>query len=149
MHKLKEIATRLDGVHRREEDSRINEYELQGFAIVVAFGASDDCIELRGSVCDEFEAYEGTEIMPLRGGFVNEEGLKEINDVIGDNIGGQINLFEFIPTLKAEWSPDGNDGPAWRITPSCQFAKFNVMEDGEAFCEGAVFYLRDIEEVSA
>lgn len=105
------LATLLDGIEYPCREIR-QEWEKVAKAcnLVIAYGASDDLLELAGIISDEFGAWEGTTEM--------------IDDV----------------AVKAEWCPnDHPDNPSWRITCTKPSAKFRIMEDREVYCEGVVF----------
>lgn len=52
-------ADKLEGREYRKEITKEEEEEAKAAGIVVAFGASDDLVELRGAINDEFGAYDG------------------------------------------------------------------------------------------
>lgn len=128
---IKALATLLNGLQYEDEipQSTIKTAKEHGF--IIAFGASDDLLELRGAVDEEVGAYEGTErfinltkmaIMP----FPEDEGYCK-------------GCHELAKKLKitAEWSPKKPDC-SWLITSDYPYAPFDIMEDGELFCRGAV-----------
>jgi hypothetical protein len=138
MNRLNEIAAQLDGVEYRNEETFINQKQLAEEGIVVAFGASDDLLELRGAIDDEYGAWEGISIMLIKtkDGEIKALSWEEFHDN-RSYIGG-----EFERHITAKWCPKDTDA-SWKITPSCEHATFNVEEDGDLYCTGAVFYLKD------
>lgn len=146
---IESVAQSLDGVEYREEDAKIDASALRAAGIVVAFGASDDLLELRGAVYDEFSAWEGTTLLILNGHAVSKYDLLGARDGMGD----YDHLIKWIiddilnaghPTVTAEWAPEGK-GCAWEITTTLPYAPFRVMKDGELYCYGAVFKLPEGE----
>jgi hypothetical protein len=139
MNRLHEIAAQLNGVEYRNEDEQFDAKILCDEGIVVAYGASDDLLELRGAIDDEYGAYEGTSIMLIKTKdweikAISGEGFDENRSYIGG---------DFEHHITAEWCPKDIDA-SWKITPACEHATFNVMEDDELYCVGAVFYLKDV-----
>jgi len=147
MEQLQAVADTLDGCMEYDELNDMSEAALKQAGIVVAYGASDDNLEMRGAINDEFGSWDGTKLMHFRGGFVCDDGLKEINQAINDYSTGT-DEYEFINHIEAIWCPEDHpDNPAWLIKPNCKHATFKVIAKGEedqVFCLGAVFYLGDM-----
>lgn len=135
---IEEFAKMIDGREYQGELMDQEEKQARALGFVVAFGASDDLLELRGAINDEHNApgavvVVGNKLLPDP-----DEREEEVLRKYGAWDAFQKKKKVGI-AVKAEWCPDGSKGPSWRITPSVPFAKFNVMEDGEVYCEGAVF----------
>lgn len=143
---IESVAQSLDGVEYLEEHTRIEAAALKTAGVVVAFGASDDLLELHGAIHDEFHAWGGTTLLIIRGRAVSESDLIDAQETLRENvewIASDI-LSAGHPTVTAEWQPDGEDC-AWKITTTLPYAPFRVMEDGNVFCWGAVFKLMEGE----
>lgn len=135
MSKLKEIADLLNGKAYREEMSEQEEFMLKELGIVVLFGASDDLAEFYGAVYDEVGVYEGSVI------YFDEEGkilnnaydTEELNDIAKPNGLKSISVIV-----------DYKDYPIFKYETNIPYEKFNIIEDGNVYCEGICFYFKDL-----
>lgn len=126
----KEFAAMLNG---REYGSEITPSEIKlakDSGLIVAFGYSDDNLELHGMVDDEVSAYDGTEVM------VRLDKM----EVVGDDACPDCMERCKSITINAEWSPK-DPSASWLITSSEPFETFDIMEDGELFCRGCVIHV--------
>ena len=130
----KDFASALNGREYGNEITREEETAAKEAGIVVAFGYSDDNIELRGAINDEIGAYEGTEI-PL-----NRYGLVK-NDCDDEDCPYFEKVRVAASLLKAIWD---RDGYSWIFEAPFPHETFEVIEDGERFCRGIVFRLADV-----
>jgi len=119
---VSELAAVLNGRQYRSEITPSEEKLAKASGLVVAFGASDDLLELRGAANDEVGAWDGAKIWVSPDGSVSNR--KKPDTIV----------------VKASWCPDGFDG-SWLIQPIVIFAPFDIMEDDELYCRGAVFAL--------
>lgn len=123
----KELESNLDGIEygnlvnfnsdAKEIFERAKENNL-----VVVFGASDDLMEFRGAIDDESDCYNG--------GFtyLDKNGITEDS---------------FRPDrIDAIWCK--ND-VAWTYETEIPHETFKVMEDGEVYCIGIVFSIKDLK----
>lgn len=124
----KQFAALLNGREYRKEVSRAESAQAKAAGLIVAFGYSDDNLELRGLVDDEISAYNGT---------VAEIRL-DIMEPVEDEACPDCVARAGVIKVHAEWSPKDLNA-SWLITPSVPFEPFDIMEDGELFCRGAVF----------
>lgn len=115
-----EMAALLNGRQYGEEMASGDNKLARDSGLVVVFGASDDLLEFCGMVDDEVGAYQGTTVHISEGGLIVKRN-------------GAIRV-------KAVWCPEELDC-SWLIVPSVPFSPFDIMEDDELFCRGAVFYL--------
>lgn len=99
--------------------------------LVAVFGHSDDCMEFRGAIYDEFY---GTVHLNERGIIRNrcEEG-EDCPNWRGDS-GAH--------SVEPVFDGDPSD-PAWVFKTAIPHSTFEVMEDGEVFQRGLVFALAD------
>lgn len=126
MNKVNEIALRLNAL-KLEYPVKIPEHIIREAIennIVIVFGSSDDLIEFRGAIDDEGGAYGGGEYLVTYG------------DVGYDEQPGKKNL-------KAIWHDEGN--PCFTYETKIPHETFDVWEDGEKYCVGIVFDLKDAE----
>jgi hypothetical protein len=122
------------------EITREEEAAAHAARLVVVFGYSDDCVELRGAFHDEIGACGG------RVAKLDEKGLLPTWDDGDKKTQEEAREFfrrESTPskTLIVEWDKDGY---SWVCHIDAPFAAFDVMEDSEKFCRGLVFSLSDI-----
>jgi hypothetical protein len=131
---IKKVAEGLDGVEIGKERERFNEAELKEAGIVVVYGGSDDLMEFRGAIHDEVGCYDGGLA------FLTEDDLLSFND----DCGGEWDECPYFrkeqqkaKKIKAVWCAPGE--PAWIYKTDIPHETFNVIEDGEVWCEGIVF----------
>lgn len=140
MFTTKILAAILNG---RQYGSEITDEEQRAAAdagLVVVFGYSDDNVELRGAICGEVSAYNGTTV------YLGPNGLL-VNDCDDDRCPHFLRERERAPRFKAKWN-DG-DGAAWSYEVPWPHETFRVMEDGDLFCVGVVFALSDVPAAGA
>jgi hypothetical protein len=131
-----ELAARLHGREYREEITIDESRAAKAAGLLVAFGASDDLLEVRGVANEEVGAWEGgAYALAATGRFI--EDRDDHDDLVNAGWTPPIAVL----TLTAEWCPEGFDG-SWRITASAPFASFDIIEDGELFCRGCVVDFR-------
>jgi len=137
----KELAMLLTGREYRKEIDRTEEHQAKAAGLVVAFGASDDLLELRGAVHDEVGAWCGCHVR------VDAKGvLPDFNDLLDD--GGKSALRDYFrresggAEVEAIW--EGEPGYSWIIKTSIPHETFEIVEDGEPYCRGIVFALADL-----
>ena len=128
----KEFAAILNGRAYRKEMTKGEEAWAKEFGLVVAFGSSDDLVELRGAISEEVNAYEGTEI------YFTPDGLLEDCECSCPYFE---KAKEKAVVLEAFWR-EGD----WTWTFSAPFPceTFEIFDDEEKFCRGIVFALADV-----
>lgn len=105
--------------------------------LVAVYGHSDDLLELSGAISDELGAYNGTTIRVTSKGLVrNRCDNKNCPYFHESSKGGQ--------KIEALWCPD-ELSCSWLIKTEIPHETFDVMEDGELFCRGIVFFLGDVK----
>jgi len=129
------LAGLLNGRQYREEITRAEAQQARESGLLVAFGASDDLLELRGIINDEFHAYTGCEIGITASGIVINDDREEFDRKNLIRAGWTPPAPAF--TIKAEWCPASLD-TAWLITSSLPQSVFDIMEDGRLYCRGIV-----------
>lgn len=125
------FASRLNGRNYGCEMTDAESVEAKAARLLVVFGASDDLTEFRGIIHDEVGAYDGEDhfILQLKGQWAVFDGDPE--EAKGVLIG-------------ALWCPDDLRETSWLIKPSVPHATFDILEDGELYCRGAVIDESDL-----
>lgn len=137
---IESVAAALDGREYREEVRPGEEAAWKAAGIVVAYGASDDLLELRGAICEELDA--GSVLLHC-GGVLDEDTRAEYGR------GGWERARKRAAMVTADWCPPVPD-LRWsvRITRAdggeVPSARFQIQEDGRPFCRGVVFRLDDL-----
>ena len=130
MEKLKEFAKKISGCeYHGPTDEQIEEAKELG--IVIVYGASDDLMEFRGAIYDEFDCYGG------RTCYLTESGELYINYIPHAS---KLTHIE----IEAVWC-DKENGWTWSYTTNIPHATFEMMDGDEKYCLGIVFYKKDLE----
>lgn len=125
MEKLKEFADKLDGVGYYGISDEMCEL-AKDLGIVIVFGASDDLMEFRGAIYDEFDCFEGGIC------YLDENG-----SIIELPSGEGLNLITAVWCDKdSEWT--------WSYKTGIPHETFGMIDDGEKYCLGLVFYKKDL-----
>lgn len=132
---IDEAVEALDGAEYREEGSPELFKEMRHSGLVAVFGYSDDNVEFRGAIDDELSAYGGTRI------YLTKDGLLK-NECDNDDCPHFQRMKKAASIIKANW--DDPTGYSWTFTTSLPHKTFIVKEDGELFCRGIVFALKDV-----
>lgn len=124
-----ELAKLITGNEYGSETTK----EIQDLAkennLVIVYGYSDDNIEFEGAVREEIGMYEGGEI------YIGKDGWPEFTKD-GD-------ITDSKNKIDCQWSPDDLDC-SWKLTATFPFASFDIMEDGDLFCRGFVFEIKEL-----
>lgn len=139
----KAFAARLNGREIGEEISPAEANEAESLGLLIVFGYSDDNTEFRGVMDDELGAWEGREFVICRrsdGELFVPEQRRDHDGLL--RAGWKPPETRRVLTVTAEWDPHPRDPSkpecSWLITSDAPFAPFDIMEDGELFCRGAV-----------
>lgn len=136
-----ELAAMLNGREYGSETTRADELAAKAAGLIVAFGASDDLLETRGACSDELGAYQGGEFkLSIVNGHLK---FIEERDDEDDLIEAGWQPPRPVLTITAKWSPADPEA-SWLITSDAPFAPFDIMEDGELYCRGAVIDTRTL-----
>lgn len=92
--------------------------------IVIVYGASDDLMEFRGALYDEFDCYEG--------------------DIFYFDREGQVIEKETQNKIEAVWCGKDTDW-TWSYKTNLPHETFEILDDEEKFCLGIVFYKEDLK----
>lgn len=139
-----ELATMICGREYRQELFPEEGEAARAAGLVVVFGASDDLMEFRGAIHDEVGAIDGGTAWIVNGNLWiepesecdhGEHGCKyaQAADKAAKASGHKI---------EAIWCQEGSPY-AWQITSDVPHAVFEIVEDGDPFCRGIVFDLKD------
>ena len=131
-----ELAALLDGREMGSEITDAEEAAAGAFGLVVVFGYSDDNVEFRGAIEHEVGAYGGKKIRITPTGLV-------LNKCDEESCPYYLEQRKNAAVLRAIWNDEGPEPPLTYDVP-WPHSTFNVMEDGEVFCRGVVFALRDV-----
>ena len=115
--------------------------------LLICFGASDDLLEMRGIIYEEYGTYEGgtTLLVQKKTGLsaIDLDKYNELMEILKDND------FELdikrIP-IKSEWCPSDLKC-SWRISTTIPHATFDIMEDDGLYCRGIIMHISDIEQL--
>ena len=137
-----ELAARLHGRQYREEGEAVDKSDAKKAGLVIVYGASDDLCELDGAIYDEADCCDGGLIR------IHRKGLFQMDD---DDIEvlEKYNVLEHVKkdtvSFEAIWSGTAPDGRScsWHYKVPFAHATFDIMEDGELYCQGFVFRLDD------
>lgn len=129
-----QLAKLLNGREIGNEITKEEEALAKKNGLVVIYGASDDLAEIAGAISDEVSIYEGG-LIPFADGDLLK---RECED---DDCPHEDKRLEKAIKVKAKWC-EGNNG--WRYEAPFPVAKFSIKEDGDEYCEGIVFPLREV-----
>ena len=130
----KELAQRLNGREYTKEITKEEEGIAKASGLVVVFGYSDDCVEMRGAIDDELGAWDGLWI------YLTKEGLFKSKCKCDCPYFEEQKASAVI--LKAIWG--GSKGYSWTFVAPFPHETFEIIEDEEKFCRGIVFALADV-----
>lgn len=133
-----QLATRLDEREYGEETTPEIEKVAKDAGLVIVFGASDDLMEFRGAINEEVGAYGGHMVLLCPIGLL-------VNDCKSDECPHFTPIAERAvrvgATIEAKWDTEGF---SWVYETPIPHAAFRIVEDGENYCRGIVFRLKDV-----
>ena len=113
--------------------------------LLICFGASDDLLEMRGIIYEEYGTYEGGTTLLVRKktgiSAIDLDKYNELMEILKDN-DFEIDIKR-IP-IESEWCPSDLKC-SWRISTTIPHATFDIMEDDGLYCRGIVIHISDIE----
>lgn len=125
----KEWSQKLNNRQYREEITAEEEAEAKNDGVVICFGYSDDCLELRGALNDEVGIYTSKQkevALDSKGIILTEEKVTK-NHVI----------------ILCGWCKEGYD---WHFKSDIPFEPFDILEEDGKYCRGIVLSIEDIKE---
>lgn len=141
-----EMAAALNGCEYPFDVSKSYQKLAKDNELLIMFGASDDCCELRGMITDELGANLGTTFL-LKDGMI----LPQIDEHEDEDVLKKHGVLEIVKAMRASavsieqvWC-ESKDSPAWTYKTDAPHAKFDIMEDGEVFCRGIVIDLKELK----
>ena len=137
----KGLARLLDGREYGKEITKAEEQAAKEAGLVVMFGASDDLVEVRGAISEEYGAYNGTTLHINPDGIV-ESPYEDRNDCEDCKLYKR--ELERSQTITAVWCKEGTPLVPWTFETDIPHEIFDIYEDGERFCVGIVFYMSDV-----
>lgn len=133
---LKQVVELLDGQEICHEMDKIDEQKLKESGIVIVFGASDDLMELRGAINDEIGACDGGVA------YLNNSGLI-VNECDNEECPHFEKAKEMATKIIAQWCQ--GQIYAWTFETDIPHETFDILEDGEKWCRGIVFFMLDVK----
>ena len=133
----KELAEMLSGRKYGMEITSEEARAAKDAGLVVVYGYSDDNVEFSGAIDDEVGAYEGTTV------YLTPAGVLQEPDCDRDDCPYFAKERERAKNIKAVWHDEG--GPCWTFETDIPHENFTILEDGEPWCTGIVFSMKDLE----
>ena len=128
------LAEMLNGREMGEEITKEESATAKDYGLVVVFGYSDDLAEFRGAIHGEVDCYEGGDI------FISSGKVLAQHYNCDCKYCGFEKLKKTALKIQAIWV---NDGYSWTYETDIPHATFDIMEDGEKYCRGIVFDIKD------
>ena len=136
---IKEVAVILNGQNIDPRGNITMDIDLKELGFVIAYGQSDDLLELEGVIRDEYGAYNGTTIK------LNTNGVLETQCEDEDCPYFLKEEREAKFFIKAKWDPEESD-ETWLITSNIPHETFNIInDDNELWCKGIVFNIESLQ----
>ena len=129
-----QLAETLNGNEYGNEITEAQEQQAKESGLVVVFGYSDDNMELRGALNDEFGCYNGGEIKFTKEGKEIDEDDMEVLE--------KYNAVPPLNTIEAIWNQPFDETDeicSFQYQTDIPHSKFRIMEDEELYCVGIVF----------
>jgi hypothetical protein len=135
------LAGLMTGREYGKEMAKEEEMQAKAAGLIVIFGASDDLMEFRGAIHDEFSAYDGGTALVFSGGCLPEwEYFDEKDDEeMSRKYFAQKALARKVDAL---WCAE--PGYSWTYRTDVPHATFEIVEDGEPYCRGIVIDVADL-----
>ena len=150
---IEDLAKLLDGNEyggELQNEYGINIHEIcEKKGWIIAYGASDDLLEIEGAIRDELGANDGSLVQFYKkGSFYPEYDEEDVYHKAKEDIFYPIDELTLKKTketnykdtvvIESLWCPEGTD-MSWQINVAgAPCVKFNVMEDEEVYCEAAI-----------
>lgn len=135
------LAEMLNCNEYGDEITNEQEQQAKDSGLVVVFGYSDDNMEFRGALDDEFGCYDGREIWFTKIGLEIDDDDMEV-----------IKKYDLEPKLnciEAVWDEgydtgEGDETCSWQYKTDIPHSTFRIMEGGDLYCIGIVFDINDL-----
>lgn len=132
---IKEFADMLNGREYGYEITHAECEQAKALGYVVVFGASDDLCEFRGAIDDEAGCYCGDTI------YLDNEGIAEEEDACKE-CKLYLQYLKQCKTIEAIWR---SSEYTWEYKTNIPHETFSIYEDGEPYCQGIIFDIKDLE----
>ncbi len=135
---IQDFADKLNGREYGKEITKEEEAQAKALGFVVVFGYSDDNAEFRGAIDDEVPCSDGGMI------FLDKDGLFEgcEHDCTANECKYLLEALEKTKIIEAVWAMEGY---SWIYKTDIPHATFEVFDDGEPYCRGIVFEMKELE----
>lgn len=135
----KQLAEMLNGREYMREISSVEEAMAKANGLVVVHGASDDLMEFCGAIYDEVGCYDGGSALVDAAGILGEwESASEDEETAAQ----YLNRKPHAKTIEALWCAE--PGYSWTYKTDIPHETFEIVEDGEPYCRGIVFSIKDL-----
>lgn len=128
---IKDFAKLLNNRQYGNEITTEEEKLAKDLGLVVVFGYSDDCTELRGAIYDEVSTYGGRDV------YISKEGLFEQCNC---NCKHSKLAKDKCNIIKARYGKEYY----WEFNVDVPYECFSILEDDDKYCKGIVFRLIDL-----
>jgi hypothetical protein len=136
-----QLAETLNGNKIGNEISKEQEQQAKDNGLVVVFGYSDDNMELRGALYEEYGCYGGGEIKITKEGVeIDEEDMEVLE---------KYNAVPKLNTIEAVWDEgydtgEGDEPCSFQYKTEIPHSTFRIMEGEDLYCVGIVFSITDL-----
>ena len=131
----KEFAESITGMEYPFRLTWGEKEEAKESGLVVVYGASVDLMEFEGAITDEISCFDGGTA------YLTNEGLL-MNQCEDNRCPYFAKLREKAATIEAIWS---HTPYSWVYETEIPHETFEIMEEGEFYCKGIVFSLKDVK----
>lgn len=137
----KQLAKLLNGRERGDtEMTEQEERQAKKDGLVVVTGYSDDNMEFRGAINDEFGCFDGgTALLDKKGLLPNRENIDD-----DDELEEYFSRKKKAQKITSVWCPKKPEC-SWIYKTKIPHEKFKILEDGELYCVGIVFDINNLK----
>lgn len=137
------LAQVLNGRQIGHEMVKEEEQQAAAAGLVVIFGASDDLMEFRGAIHDEFYCYDsGTALIDAKGLLPERDSIEDDGEL--KDFFAREPLAKKVQAIFGEYAPE----PTWTYSTDVPHATFEVMEGDDIYCRGIVIDVADLATVA-
>ncbi len=130
---IREFAKMLNGREYGSETTSYERKQAKELGFVIVYGYSDDNAEFEGAISEEVGCYDGDTI------YLDEHGIFEECEC---ECSHSVLAKEKCKIIEAVWDADGY---SWIYKTDIPHATFDILEDGEKYCRGIVFDVRELD----
>lgn len=134
-----QLAETLNGNKIGNEITEEQEQQAKDAGLVVVFGGSDDLMEFRGALYDEYGCYNGGEVKFTKEGKEIDEDDMEVLE--------KYNLVPKLNTIEAIWDREYGENDercSFQYKTDIPHSTFRIMDDEDLYCVGIVFNISDL-----